>query len=163
MLRHASKPPCAAPINGCCGMLRLHMLGYWFGCGVCYRGRAGGGGGTSSGDNSGTPPNLEQGHQTWETSTPPDCQTLRPFLALDPQLTNILNDDQRLTPKRADVTDRRAADTSATISGYRRQRGCTRGRKCPKWRKKHSRENFGTELKNENFPLKLSPKSPPPV
>ena len=27
MLRHASKPLCAAPKNGCCGMLRLHMLG----------------------------------------------------------------------------------------------------------------------------------------
>ena len=26
MLRHASKPLCAAPKNGCCGMLRLHML-----------------------------------------------------------------------------------------------------------------------------------------
>ena len=26
MLRHSSKPPCAAAKNGCRGMLRLHML-----------------------------------------------------------------------------------------------------------------------------------------
>ena len=29
MLRHASKHLCAAPKNGCCGMLRLHMLGLY--------------------------------------------------------------------------------------------------------------------------------------
>ena len=73
------------------------------------------------------------------------------------KLTNSLDYDPLLTPGRArgtKVKDRRTADNSATLPGYRHQRGCTRSEKYPKQRKTISWENVGTKLKNEIFPTK---------
>ena len=93
-------------------------------------------------------------------NTPPTVKKCG-LLRTRTKLTDIPDGDQLRTPQRARGTDgpnRWTAGNSATIPGHRRQRGCTRGKKCPGLRDKIS---WGT-FPHQKLKHKIIPTKPPP-